>query len=53
MVLAEVYRRDTGEFLCLIQCRNKHEMDFVMSNLGFTFEVDVEAIDYSEEVTLQ
>lgn len=53
MILAELYDKDNGEFLCLIQCRTMHEFEYLTSIMAFNINIEVDVINYCEDVTLQ
>lgn len=53
MVLAEMYEKDTDEFLGVIMCNDKHQLEALMEKITFNVNVEMEAVDYGLKMTLQ
>lgn len=53
MILAELYDKSDGSFLCLIQCRSMHEFEYLTSIMAFNVDIEVDVINYCDETTLQ
>jgi hypothetical protein len=53
MVLAEVYEKDTDEFLGIIMCNDKMQMDLLMEKITFNVDVELEAVNYGVQMVLQ
>jgi hypothetical protein len=53
MILAEIYARDSEEFLGIIMANDKHHLDGLLDIIKFEIDVDVEAVNYGERMVLQ
>lgn len=53
MILAEVFDKEHGDFICLLQCRTMQEFEYLTSIIAFQIDIEIEVINYCEEVTLQ
>jgi len=53
MVLAEMYEKDTDEFLGIILCNNKEQLDTLMEKITFNVDIELEAVNYGLQVILQ
>ena len=53
MVLAEMYEKDTDEFLGIIMCNDKEQLEALMDKITFNVNVELEAVNYGLKMTLQ
>lgn len=53
MVLAEMYEKDTDEFLGIIMCNDKHQLDMLMEKIRFEVDVELEAVNYGVQMVMQ
>lgn len=53
MVVAELYDKDTGEFMCLIMVNNRNQMEELMQKMAFTCDVEIDAVDLEQDMVLQ
>lgn len=53
MVLAELYEKDTDEFLCIIMCNSKEQLEYVLDQVKFEVDVEIEAVNYGLRMVLQ
>jgi len=53
MVLAEMYEKDTDEFLCIIMCNSKEQLEYVLEQVRFEVDVEIEAVNYGLKMVLQ
>ena len=53
MVLAEMYEKDTDEFLCIIMCNSKSQLEYVLDKIKFEVDVEIEAVNYGLQMVIQ
>lgn len=53
MVLAEMYEKDTDEFLGIIMCNDKYQLDMLMEKIRFEVDVELEAVNYGIQMVMQ
>lgn len=53
MILAEMYEKDTNEFLCIIMCNDKSQLEYVLDKIKFEVDVEIEAVNYGLQMVIQ